>query len=320
MRFGLQHPSFSFDFRNHDSSQIFHSLKKLVPLAEERGFDSFWVMDHFHQLQMVGMPSEPMLEGWTTISSLIGVTNKIKLGTLVSGIIYRHPSILAKIAATLDVLSNGRLFMGIGAGWNEEEALAYGIASTFPSVRERLDRLEEAIQIIRKMWTDEPTATFVGKYYQIKNAYCNPKPIQRPSPPILVGGAGEKRTLEIVAKYADACNLIGSSETVKRKLDVLKEHCKKVGRDYDLILKTKLGGILIEKSQEEAKEKAKQIFKGMPEQQIKEYLIYGTVETVQTQVEKLEEVGIQYFIVYLDPSDQYNQLETFSDSIIKKMK
>lgn len=107
--------------------------------------------------------------------------------------------------------------MGIGAGWNEEESLAYGIASTFPSVRERLDRLEEAIQIIRKMWTDEPTATFVGKYYQIKNAYCNPKPIQRPSPPIMVGGAGEKRTLEIVAKYADACNLFGSSETVKRK-------------------------------------------------------------------------------------------------------
>jgi F420-dependent oxidoreductase-like protein len=320
MRFGLQHPSFSFDFRNHDSSQIFHSLKKLLPLAEERGFDSFWVMDHFHQLQMVGMPSEPMLEGWTTISSLIGVTNKIKLGTLVSGIIYRHPSILAKIGATLDVLSNGRLFMGIGAGWNEEEALAYGIVSTFPSVRERLDRLEEAIQIIRKMWTDEPTATFVGKYYQIKNAYCNPKPIQRPSPPILVGGEGEKRTLEIVAKYADACNLFGSSESVKRKLDVLKEHCKKVGRGYDLILKTKLGGILIEKSEEEAKEKAKQIFKGMPEQQIKEYLIYGTVETVQTQVEKLEEVGIQYFIVYLDPSDQYNQLETFSESIIKKMK
>jgi F420-dependent oxidoreductase-like protein len=232
-----------------------------------------------------------MLEGWTTISSLIGVTNKIKLGTLVSGIIYRHPSILAKIGATLDMLSNGRLFMGIGAGWNEEEALAYGIASTFPSVRERLDRLEEVIQIIRKMWTDEPTGTFVGKYYQIKNAYCNPKPIQRPSPPILVGGAGEKRTLEIVAKYADACNLFGSSETVKRKLDVLKEHCKKVGRDYDLILKTKLGGILIEKNHEEAKEKAKQILKGMPEQQIKEYLIYGTIETVQTQVEKLEEVG-----------------------------
>jgi len=320
MRFGLQHPSFSFDFSNNETTQIFHSLKKLVALAEERGFDSFWVMDHFHQLQMMGLPSEPMLEGWTTVSSLIGVTSKIKLGTLVSGIIYRHPSILAKIGATLDVLSNGRLFMGIGAGWNEEESFAYGIASTFPSIQERLDRLQEAVQIIRKMWTDEPTATFVGKYYQIKNAYCNPKPIQRPSPPILVGGAGEKRTLEIVAKHADACNLIGSTETVKRKLDILKEHCKKVGRDYDLILKTKLGGILIEKSEEEAKEKVKQILKGIPEQQIGEYLIYGTVDTVQTQVEKLEEVGIQYLIVSLDPSDQYNQLESFAESIIEKMK
>ena len=135
-----------------------------------------------------------------------------------------------------------------------------------------------------------------------------------------MGGEGEKRTLEIVAKYADACNLFGSSETVKRKLDVLKEHCKRVGRDYDLILKTKLGGILIEKSEEEAKKKANQILKGIPEQQINEYLIYGTVDTVQTQVEKLEEVGIQYFIVNLDPSDQYNQLESFAENIIKKMK
>jgi F420-dependent oxidoreductase-like protein len=320
VRFGLQHPSFSFDYKHNDTSQIFCSLKNLVTSAEEKGFDSFWVMDHFHQLQMLGPPGEPMLEGWTTISVLAGITTKIKLGTLVTGVIYRHPSIVAKISATLDVLTKGRLFMGIGAGWNEEESLAYGIASSFPPNRERLDRLEEAIQILQRMWTDEPTATFIGKYYQIKNAYCNPKPIQQPSPPILVGGQGEKRILQIVAKYADACNLIGSLETVKKKLDVLKEHCKKVGRDYDLILKTKLGGILIEKSEEEARKKANQILKGMPEQQINEYLIYGTEETVQTQVEKLEEVGIQYFIVNLDPSDQYNQLESFSECIIKKMK
>jgi alkanesulfonate monooxygenase SsuD/methylene tetrahydromethanopterin reductase-like flavin-dependent oxidoreductase (luciferase family) len=161
-------------------------LKNLVTSAEEKGFDSFWVMDHFHQLQMMGPPGQPMLEGWTTIAALAGVT-KIKLGTLVTGIIYRYPSILAKMGATLHVLSKGKLLMGIGAGWNEEESLAYGIASSFPSNRERLDRLGEAIQIIRKMWTDEPTATFEGKYYQIKNAYCNPKPIQKPSPPILFG-------------------------------------------------------------------------------------------------------------------------------------
>ena len=225
-----------------------------------------------------------MLEGWTTISALAGVTTKIKLGTLVTGIIYRHPSILAKMGATLDVISKGRLFMGIGAGWNEEESLAYGIASSFPSNRERLDRLEEAIQIIRKMWTDEPTATFTGKYYQIKTAYCNPKPIQRPSPPILVGGAGEKRTLEIVAKYADACNLFGSSETVKRKLDVLKEHCKKVGRDYDSILKTKLGSVIIDKNEEAAKDRVSHIFKGMPEQQISQYVIYGTADSIVKQI------------------------------------
>lgn len=124
MRFGLQHPSFSFDYKDNDTSQIFGSLKNLVTSAEEKGFDSFWVMDHFHQLQMIGAPGEPMLEGWTTISALAGVTTKIKLGTLVTGIIYRHPSILAKMGATLDVISNGRLFMGIGAGWNEEESLA----------------------------------------------------------------------------------------------------------------------------------------------------------------------------------------------------
>jgi F420-dependent oxidoreductase-like protein len=320
MRFGLQHPSFSFDYKDNDTSQIFHSLKSLVTSAEEKGFDSFWVMDHFHQLQMMGAPGEPMLEGWTTISALAGVTKKIKLGTLVTGIIYRHPSILAKIGATLDVLSNGRMFMGVGAGWNEEESLAYGIASSFPSIRERLDRLEEAIQIIRKMWTDEPTATFIGKYYQIKNAYCNPKPIQRPSPPILVGGEGEKRTLEIVAKYADACNLFGSPETVKRKLDVLKEHCKKVGRDYDSILKTKLGGVLIDNDEKEAKKRVNLILKGMSEQQIKEYIIYGTADSVLQQIEMLEKVGIQYFIVNLEPSRQFDELESFAKNIIEKMR
>jgi len=318
MRFGLQHPSFSFDYKDNDTSQIFLSLKNLVKLAEEKGFDSFWVMDHFHQLQMIGASGEPMLEGWTTISALAGVTDKIKLGTLVTGIIYRHPSILAKMGATLDVISKGRLFMGIGAGWNEEESLAYGIASSFPSNRGRLDRLEEAIQIIRKMWSDEPTATYIGKYYQIKNAYCNPKPIQRPSPPILVGGSGEKRTLQIVAKYADACNLFGSPDTVKTKLNALKEHCKKVGRDYDSILKSKLGSVLIDKNA--AKERVSRIFKGMSEQLIREYVIYGTADSVEKQIEMLEEVGIQYFIVNLEFSRELEEVESFAKNVIEKMR
>jgi F420-dependent oxidoreductase-like protein len=320
MKFGLQHPIFSFDYGNHNNtSQIVDSLKNLVTRAENTGFDSFWVMDHFHQIPFVGKPEEPMLEGWTTLSVLAGITTKIKLGTLVTGIIYRHPSVLAKIAATLDILSKGRLFMGIGASYFEGESSAYGITSTgsFPSNQERLLRLEEAIQIIRKMWTEEPTASFNGKYYQIHNAYCNPKPIQKPSPPILVGGSGERKTLKIVAKYADACNLFGSAETLKRKLNVLKEHCKSVGRDYDSILKTTLGAIIIDDDKEIAKKRVQQITR-MPEEQIREFAIYGTPEDVSRQIKLLEEVGIQYLIVDLDPSRELEALEIFVNNIIKK--
>ena len=316
MKFGLQHPVFSFDYRNRDTSQIVDSLKNLVTRAESRGFDSFWVMDHFHQIPFVGKPEEPMLESWTTISVLAGMTTKIKLGTLMTGIIYRHPSILAKIGATLDVLSKGRLFMGIGAAWNEEESSVYGIP--FPSAKERFLRLEEAIQIIRKMWTEDPSASFNGQYYQIKNAFCNPKPIQKPSPPIMVGGSGERQTLRIVAKYADACNLFGSAETVKRKLSILKEHCRSVGRDYDSILKTKLGVVVIDDDKEMARKRLQQIIMGIPEEQINEFAIYGTPEDVLRQKESLEDAGIQYLIVDLDPSREIEALDIFANNIIKR--
>jgi F420-dependent oxidoreductase-like protein len=321
MRFGLQHPNFSFDYDgqsdNNNTSQIADSLKNLITKAENSGFDSFWVMDHFHQIQFVGRPEEPMLEGWTIISMLAGLTTKIKLGTLVAGVIYRYPSVLAKVAATLDVLSKGRLFMGIGAGWNKQESLAYGIS--FPSNQERMLRLEEAIQIIRKMWTEEPYASFDGKYYQIRNAYCNPKPIQKPSPPILVGGSGERKTLKIVAKYADACNLFGSPETVRKKLDILKKHCKSVGRDCDSILKTKLGAIIVDDNSDMVKNRVQETFRGIPEEQIKEFVIYGTPEDVSRQIEMLEQVGIQYLIVDLEPSRELEALDTFANKVINKM-
>ena len=319
MQFGIQHPNFSFDYDGQDSnvSNIADSLKNLITKAENSGFDSFWVMDHFHQIQFVGRPEEPMLEGWTVISMLAGITTKIKIGTLVTGIIYRYPSVLAKVAATLDILSKGRLFMGIGAAWNEQESLAYGIS--FPSNQERLLRLEEAIQIIRKMWTEEPYASFKGKYYQINNAYCNPKPIQKPSPPILVGGSGERKTLKIVAKYANACNLFGSLESVKNKLGILKEHCKNVGRDYDSILKTKLGTIVVDDNKEVAKNRVRETFRGIPEDQIKEFVIYGTPEDIQRQIEALEQVGIQYLIVNFESSKELEALDTFANKIITKM-
>lgn len=318
MQFGLQHPNYNFDYDGRDASQIIDSLKNLATKAENLGFDSFWVMDHFHQISGVGKQEDPMLEGWTTISTLAGITSKIRLGTLVTGIIYRHPSVLAKMGATLDVLSKGRLFMGMGAAWNQEESLAYGIP--FYSNKERLLRLEEAIQIIRKMWTEEePAATFNGKYYQINNAYCNPKPVQKPSPPIMVGGSGERYTLKIVAKYADACNLFGSAETVKRKLSVLKEHCKTVGRDYDSILKTKLGFIVIDNDKKLIEKRVQQITKGIPKERVGEFIIYGTPDDVLKQIELLEEVGIQYLIVDLEPYRELEALEIFGDSIIKKM-
>ena len=323
MQFGLQHPNFNFDYRNRDASQILDSLKNLVTRAESMGFDSFWVMDHFHQIPILGTPDQPMIEGWTTISVLAGITTRIKLGTLVTGVLYRYPSVLAKIAATLDVLSKGRLFLGIGASYFEGESSAYGITSSgsFPSNQERLLRLEEAIQIIRKMWSEEPSASFNGTYYQINNAYCNPKPIQKPSPSILVGGSGERKTLKIVAKYADACNLFGSIETIKRKLDVLKEHCKSVGRDYDSILKTKLDLVVIDDSEEIARKRAQQFYKGIPEQQIKdrEFAIYGTREDVSRQIELLEEAGIQYLMVHLEPSRELEELDTFTNGILKRL-
>jgi alkanesulfonate monooxygenase SsuD/methylene tetrahydromethanopterin reductase-like flavin-dependent oxidoreductase (luciferase family) len=183
----------------------------------------------------------------------------------------------------------------------------------------RLLRLEEAIQIIRKMWTEEPTASFNGKYYQIHNAYCNPKPIQEPSPPILVGGSGERKT-KIVAKYADACNLFGSAETLKRKLNILKEHCKSVGRDYDSILKTKLDLVIIDDSDDMARKRAQQFYIGVPEQQIRdrEFAIYGTPEDVSRQIDLLEEAGIQYLIVHLEPYRELEALDMFVNNIIKK--
>jgi F420-dependent oxidoreductase-like protein len=333
MKFGLQHPNFSYDYSDQNTSRIIDTLSNLVSKAENRGFDSFWVMDHFHQISVVGKPEEPMLEGWTTISVLAGITTKIRLGTLVTGVIYRYPSVLAKIAATLDVLSKGRLFLGIGAAWNEEESIAYGIGGesassngktkgpsriSFPSNKERLSRLEEALQIIRKMWTEEPYASFEGKYYQIHNAYCNPKPIQKPTPPILIGGSGEKRTLKIVAKYADACNLFGSAGTVKKKLDILKAHCKSVNRDYNSILKTKLGVVVIDNDGRKAKKRVQQAFMGMPEAQLKEFAIFGTPEEVLNEIREFEDAGLQYLIVDLEPQREIEALEVFADEIIKK--
>jgi F420-dependent oxidoreductase-like protein len=312
MKFGIQHPNFSFD---GEGTEIAESLRRLVTQAESSGFDSFWVMDHFHQIENVGEPKEPMLESWTTLSTITGFTSRIKLGTMVTGIVYRYPSVLAKIGATLDVLSRGRLFMGIGAAWNEEEAAAYGIP--FPSTSERFQRLEEAVQIIRKMWTEQP-ASFAGKFYQVRDAHCNPQPIQKPHPPILIGGSGERKTLRIVAQYGDACNLFGSSETVKKKLAVLREHCRDVGRDYNSILKTKLGTVTIDKDRDAARKRVEERFKGASEQMVKEFAIYGNPEDVRRQVEGFRDVGVEYLILSFEPQRELETMNLFADEVVRR--
>jgi len=272
-------------------------------------------MDHFHQIPYVGEPREPMLEGWTTQAVVAGFTSKIKLGTLVTGNVYRHPSVLAKTGATLDVLSKGRLFMGIGAAWNEDEASAYGIP--FPNLKERMRRLEEAVQVIRAMWTED-RASFEGRFYHLKDAYCNPKPIQMPHPPIMVGGSGERETLKIAAKYADACNIFGSTDTVKRKLKILRDHCKTVGRDYDSVLKTRLGRVMIDKDKGAVQARVAKAMKDVPEERVREFLTYGTPEEVNREVESFRDAGIEYFIVSFEPRNELEALELFGREIVQK--
>ena len=313
MKFGIQHPNFSYD---GVGPEIVESLRRVAVEAERSNFDSFWVMDHFHQIANVGAANEPMFEGWTTLGVIAGLTSKIRLGTMVTGIVYRYPSILAKIGATLDTLSKGRLYMGIGAAWNAEESEAYGIH--FPSTSERFRRLEEAVQIIRKMWTED-RASFKGEFYEIKNAYCNPKPIQKPYPPILIGGSGEKKTLRLVAKYADACNVFGSPETVKRKFSILRKHCRAVGRNYDGIVKTKLGAVVIEKDSDTLRRRVSETFNKWPEEMRNEFVIAGNPDEVRRKIETFRDVGVDYMIVSFEPKRELESLRLFGEEISRRL-
>lgn len=211
--------------------------------ADQGGLDSLWVMDHFFQIPPVGSAEEPMLEGYSALSYVAGVTERISLGTLVTGVTYRHPGILVKTVTTLDVLSGGRSWFGIGAGWYEREHEGLGV--TYPSTSERFERLEETLQIANQMWSGE-VAPYEGKHYRLAETLCQPMPLSQPRPRIMIGGSGEQKTLRLVAQYADACNLFSSPgeegmATIQHKLDVLRAHCDAVGRPYDAIEKTAIG-------------------------------------------------------------------------------
>ena len=195
-------------------------------------FESGWLFDHFYPI--FSDPTGPCLEGWVTLTALAQATKRLRLGTLVTGIHYRHPAVLANMAATLDIVSGGRLEIGIGAGWNEEESGAYGISVGTP--KERSDRFEEACEVIIGLLSDD-TTSFRGTYYELTSARCNPKPIQRPHPPICIGGSGEKRTLRTAARFAQHWNFVGGTvEEFAHKRDVLHDHCADLGRDPEEIL------------------------------------------------------------------------------------
>ena len=244
MKIGLQIVRFDWP---GSPANIGPKLAEIGKTADSAGFDSIWVMDHFFQMDMPDMglkPEEPMLDGYTALSYLASVTERARLGTMVTGVNYRHPGHLLKIVSNLDVLSSGRATLGIGAGWYEREA--HGLGFPFPPLKERFERLEETLQIMKQVWSGDFSA-FEGKHYHLAEPMNNPQPLTKPHPPILIGGAGEKKTLRLVAQYADACNLFAfmGNEELARKLDVLKRHCDDVGRDYAEIEKTALGFVML---------------------------------------------------------------------------
>jgi F420-dependent oxidoreductase-like protein len=231
MQIGVQIPEFN---NGNGPARLGADLTAVARAADDAGFSHLAVMDHFFQIPVIGPPEQPMLEAYTTLAYLAACTSRIKLLTLVTGTVYRHPGILAKTVTTLDVLSGGRAWLGIGAAWNDEESRGLGIP--FPPVAERFERLEETLQICLQMW-DGDESPYTGRHYQLERPLNSPQALSSPHPPIMIGGGGERKTLRLVAKYADACNLFPGPD-LARKLDVLRAHCDAEGRDYDEITKT----------------------------------------------------------------------------------
>jgi F420-dependent oxidoreductase-like protein len=256
MKIGLQIPNFTWP---GGPAAIGTTLAGIAGTADSGGFHSLWVMDHFFQIgdrghsRGLGPAEDEMLEGYSTLAYLAAHTKNVRLGTLVTGVVYRHPGILVKTVTTLDVLSGGRAWLGIGAAWNQREADGLGVP--FPPLGERFERLEETIRIALQMWSGG-TGRFDGKYFQLAETLCRPLPLSKPHPPILIGGQGERKTLLLAAKYADACNLFEQigDDALRAKLDVLRRHCDSVGRDYAQIEKTTLASIRIAPGHQSARE------------------------------------------------------------------
>jgi F420-dependent oxidoreductase-like protein len=290
---GFQIPNFTFPGVTND--RLFEHVAMLADTAERAGFDSVFVMDHFYQLPNIGPRTDPMLEGYTVLAGIAARTKKVRLGTLVTGVTYRNPAFLVKVVTTLDIVSAGRAILGIGAAWNEDEHRGYGY--DFPPVGERLSRLEEALQICRAMFREE-APTFEGRYYRIEGALNFPRPVQPNGPPILIGGGGEQRTLKLVARYADMCNIFGDPPMVKHKMDVLTRHCEALGRDPNTIVKTRLGSLIIRETDAEAQQALEKLLDrpGVDKERIRTMFIAGGPDHVATEAQKLLDAGLDGLI------------------------
>ncbi|MDQ2886779.1 MAG: LLM class F420-dependent oxidoreductase [Chloroflexota bacterium] len=295
-----------------DPVEAYEAMTRVAQTADELGYDSAWLVDHFHTIPR---PSQEVtFESWTTTAAVARDTKRIRIGQMVTCNSYRNPALLAKMASTVDVLSHGRLNFGIGAGWYEHEYRAYGYE--YPDGPERLCQLREAVQVILAMWTQEE-AQFEGKYYQVRGAINQPKGVQKPHIPLLIGGGGEKVTLKLVAQYADACNVSGDLATLEHKFAVIKEHCEAVGHDYNSIHRTSGTICIIADSDEEAIAKTPEIAKTRFGPAINNVLI-GTPDTIRKRIAAYEEAGVQELqISFLDVL-QLDSIRRFAKEFISQ--
>ncbi len=305
-RLGLQINSFTYP--GVPDGELFGRIAGIAGTAERSGFDSIWVMDHLYQIRNVGERTEPMLEAYSLLCGIAARTSRAQLGTMVTGVTYRNPALLAKMTTTLDIVSSGRAILGIGAAWNEEEHRGYGF--DFPPLRERFERLEDAVQICRAMFTDD-APSFTGTHHHIDAALNVPRPVRPGGPPLLIGGSGEKRTIPMVARYADACNFFGDIETVGRKVRILEESCERIGRDPAEITKTRLGPLNIAASQSAAERNARRVAeerKLSPETAATSF-ITGDPDSVLEQVDAFLEAGLDGMLFSLPDAYDLEPIE-----------
>ncbi len=316
IKFGVFLPSYALAFEKKGTSPPFDRIKNLVLECEQLGYDSIWLDDH------LTFGKHPVFECWTTLSALSAVTTKIRLGTMVLCNSFRNPALLAKMTATLDIISNGRLEFGIGAGVAKEEHTAYGIP--FPKPPNRIGKMKEAVEIIKKLWTEEKTS-YQGKFYTINEATCEPKPLQKPHPPITIGGSGEKLTLKVTAQHADRYDLghVPTLKLYKHKLDLLKKHCKAVGRDFHEIEKSCWSGgqIFIARNRKELDEKLVQWKpKNVSAKDFKRLNLVGTPALCRRKIRQYKNLGVTYFMLFFGDLPDMRGLRLYAETVVKTLK